>query len=186
MSRESLKRMLHAVLGPYQYWKVYAIDLPYPRPELPPGVLIRTVSEEDLAGVSTDGVYPGNYLGDGALGYGLFVDGRLAALQGVWWGERYLRERHGRSWRIPDDAVKSNSLYTFEPFRGRGYAGLLKRYALAELGDRGVRRVYARIWHSHRNSIRVSRKAGLKLVGVYIELCPFGRRIELRIPLGRP
>lgn len=180
---EFFKRILRAGFGDYQYWKVYAIDLPYPRPTLPPGVSIRRVTAEDLAPVSGDGVHVGNYLGEQALGYGLFVDGNLAVLQGAWWGERYIRERSGRSWPIPDNAVKTNSLHTFKPYRGRGYASLIKKYALAELGDQGFQKAYARIWHSHRNSIHVSRKAGMRLVGVYIEICPFGRRIELRIPL---
>lgn len=182
MIRESVKRPLRGLFGDYQYWKVYSVDLPYPRPELPEGIQIREVSAQDLEGITAKGFYAGNYLGEGALGFGLFVERELAALQGVWWGERYVRERNGRSWRIPQHAAKTNSLYTFEPYRGRGYAGLLKRYVLAELGNRGFTKVYARIWHSHKNSIHVSTKAGLRLVGVYIEVCPFGKRIELRIP----
>ncbi|OOG24900.1 GNAT family N-acetyltransferase [Thioalkalivibrio denitrificans] len=183
MSRGVLKWFLHTSLGDYQYWKVYSVDLPYPYPELPAGVAIREVSPEDLAAlVSDERIYGEDYWGDEALGFGLFVNGELASLQGVWWGERYMRERQGRSWRIPDGAVKTHNLHTISAYRGRGYASLLKRYVLAELGERGFRKVYARIWHSHTNSIRVSRRAGMRLVGAYIEVCPFGKRIELRIP----
>jgi GNAT superfamily N-acetyltransferase len=182
MAREYFKGALHGLFGDYQYWKVYAIKLPYPYPNLPPEMSVRRLEAEDLAHVA-DQVYADHYLGEEALGYGLFVHGELAAVQGAWWGSRYVREREGRSWKIPDDAVKTNSLHTFGPYRGRGYASLLKRYTLAELGSLGFRRVYARIWHSHRNSIRVSTRVGMKLIGVYIEISPFGLRIRLRIPL---
>nr|WP_231378047.1 GNAT family N-acetyltransferase [Thioalkalivibrio sp. ALE12] len=184
MVRNNLKIILHATFGEYQYWKVYAVDLPYPRPSVPSNVEVRVLNREDLEGISEDGLCAENYLGEEALGYGLFLKGRLAAVQAVWWGSRYMRERAGRSWRLSPGAAKTTSLYVLEEYRKMGYATLLKKYVLAELSGRGFRRVYARIWHSHRNSIRVSRKVGMRLVGVYVELCPQGKRLEFRIPLN--
>lgn len=178
-----MKRVLHMLFGNYHYWKVYAVELPYPRPELPEAITIRELTLEDLKTVESDTkIYADAYLGDQALGFGLFVDGQLATLQGVWWGKRYIRERNGRSWRIREWEAKTNNLYTINKYRGNGYALLLKRYTLAELGERGFSKAYARIWHSHRASIRVSKRAGMKLVGAYIEINPIGRRVTLRIP----
>lgn len=175
--------MLHVLLGDYQYWKVFAVNLPQPMIELPPGVSISPVVSESLKDLSIDDIDQSAYCGDQALGFALYVEGELAAIQGVWWGDRYERERKGRSWRLPAGAAKTNNLYTLPEFRGKGYAVLLKQYTNHVLSDYGFTSVYCRIWHSHRGSIRVSRKAGMRLVGAYIEICPFGRRIELRIPM---
>lgn len=179
-----LKRILHAVLGNYQYWKVYAISLPVPAPELPPGVTIVWLTDALLARIPPDApVHAEDYLGEEALGFALLVNGEMAAIQGVWWGDRYLRERKGRSWRLPPGTVKTHGLYTVEKFRGRGLASLLKQYTNHELSNCEFNRVYCRIWHSHKGSIRVSRNAGMKLVGAYIEICPFGKRMAVRLPL---
>lgn len=176
------KRVLHALFGDYQYWKVFAIDLPLPAALLPPGVTVRELDptvplicedEEILARMS--------HGGDEALGFGLYEGDRLVAVQWYWWGDRYVNERKGRSWHLPPRTAKSHSLYTVPACRGKGYADLLKRHTAHLMSERGFTRLYSRIWHSHKSSVRVSEKAGWKHVGNYIEICPFAYRISFRI-----
>ncbi|RLK51648.1 hypothetical protein DFR31_1593 [Alkalispirillum mobile] len=182
--RELLKRVLHTALGDYHYWKVFYIDLPQPPVDLPAEVSIRPIKPEELEDVPDQGMRERKVFGgNGAQGFGLFVDGELAAVQWYWWGERYQAERKGRSWVLPPDAAKSLGLYTRPEFRGRGYAPLLKRHTAHLMAQQGFTRLYSRIWHSHKSSIQVSRKTGWRVAGSYIEICPFSRRIKLRLPL---
>ncbi len=177
------KRMLHLLLGDYQYWKVYAIDLPQPQVMLPAGVTVRALgpaaeydcADEELLSRMDSG-------GQEALGYGLFVGKELVAVQWYWWGARYEDERKGRSWRLPPGTAKSTGLYTVPRCRGKGYAAVLKQQSAFLMSERGFTRLYSRIWHSHTSSIRVSEKAGWRKVGSYIEVCPFAKLIQLRIP----
>jgi len=182
--KELLKTVLHAALGDYHYWKVFYIDLPQPPVELPDGVTIRPVSAEELEDMPDEGMRDrAVFGGEGAQGFGLFVGGELAAVQWYWWGERYQAERKGRSWVLPPDAAKSLGLYTRPEYRGRGYAALLKRHTAHLMTQQGFKRLYSRIWHSHKDSIRVSRKIGWHVAGSYIEVCPFSKRIKIRLPL---
>lgn len=181
--RELFKRALHAALGDYQYWKVFCIDLPQPALELPEDVAIRPVTADELDAVPDSGMRDrGVFGGDGALGFGLFVADELVAVQWYWWGERYQAERDGRSWVLPPDAAKSLGLYTRPEYRGQGHAMVLKQHTAHLMGQRGFARLYSRIWHSHKSSIRVSRKIGWRVVGSYVEVSPFSRRIQLRLP----
>ena len=185
MQKYVAKRFLKRLLGDYQYWKVYATSLPATHFELPIGITIEDISLKYLQKFSLANIDQDSYLGSGATGFVLLVHGEPAALLGVWWPERYQQEREERSWRIPENAVKTHGLVCLPRFRGKGYAAMLKKATHQILFDRGVKKVYCRMWHSHRDSINVSRKAGMKLVGLYIEICPLATRLELRIPVSR-
>ena len=183
MMRELLKKVLHVLLGDYHFWVVYSMDLPQAPGALPKGVTVQPVTRDILLQARDPGLRArASFDGSESAGFGLYVEGELAVVQWFWWGDRYWKEREGRSWILGSDEVKSLGLYTVPAFRGQGYATLLKRYTAHEMGMRGFTRVYSRIWHSHRHSIDVSRKAGWRKVGSYIEIVPFGRRIELRLP----
>ncbi len=182
--RSLLKEALHLGLGDYQYWKVFYIDLPQPAAELPEGIRVEPITPEDLDGVVDEGLLQRReFGGEGAQGFGLFRDDELVAVQWYWWGARYEAERQGRSWRLPEGAAKSTGLYTLPQHRGQGYAALLKRQTAYLMSQRGFTRLYSRIWHSHKSSIRVSEKTGWRVAGSYIEICPFSRRIQLRLPV---
>ena len=181
--RELFKRVLHATLGDYQYWKIFYIDLPQHPTELPDGISIRPIAAEELDAVPDIGMRDRKVFGgDGSLGFGLFVDEELVAVQWYWWGDRYQAERKGRSWVLPPGAAKSLGLYTRPEYRGCGYAALLKQHTAHVMAQRGFTRLYSRIWHSHKSSIRVSRKIGWRVAGSYIEICPLSRLIQLRLP----
>lgn len=178
-----LKRILHRILGDYQYWVIYCMDLPQPDIDLPEGVTVRPVDGVALSVQYDPGLRNrAAFDGSESQGFGLYVGEELVAIQWYWWGDRYWSEREGRSWILASDEAKSVGLYTVPEFRGRGYATLLKRFTAHEMGQRGFRRIYSRIWHSHRGSVAVSRNAGWRKVGSYIEVVPFGRRWQFRLP----
>lgn len=177
------KRALHGLLGDYQYWQVFAIDLPQPPVPLPDSVSVRELDPgAPIVCEDNEIIARMVFGGSEATGFGLFEGEELVAVQWYWWGARYEHERGGRSWRLPAGAAKSTGLYTVPRCRGKGYAAILKQQTAHLMSERGFKRLYSRIWHSHTSSIRVSEKAGWRHVGSYIEICPFSRRIELRIP----
>ena len=184
MAHPLFKRALHLLLGDYQYWKIFCIDLPQPGAELASGISIKPLDFETLGALEEDDGFRErmSFGGEDAQGFGLYVDGELAAMQWYWWGARYEAERRGRSWRLPSDAAKSVGLYTLPHHRGKGYAVMLKRQSVHLMSRRGFGRLYARVWHSHKSSIRVQEKAGWKLAGSYIEIRPFGKLFKARLP----
>jgi hypothetical protein len=109
------------------------------------------------------------------------VGTELAWVQWYWWGARYEKERHGRSWRLPSGAAKLVGLFTVPRFRGKGYAAMLTAQAAYLMFEKGFGSLYMRIWHNHRDSMRMSEQAGWQMVGAYVEICPFGRHFEFRI-----
>jgi len=181
--RNATKRALRVLFGNYHYWKVFYIELPQPDVPLPRGVTVGRISAEALANVPDDELRErALFGGPGSRGFGLYFEDELAAIQWYWWGDRYLEERGGRSWKLGPTEAKSVGLYTLPEYRGQGYASLLKRYTAHEMSKEGFTRIYSRIWHSHRVSIAVSRNAGWRKAGSYIEVVPVGKRLILRVP----
>lgn len=182
MLRTIQKKILHAVLGDYQYWKVFAIDLPRPAAPLPDNCGVRQITCSELS-EATDPELKKRAAFDGpeAIGFGLFFFDQLACVQWYWWGARYQTERAGRSWELPSGAAKSVGLYTVPLYRGRGFAILLKQTSANLMYEKGFVRLYSRIWHSHIDSIRVSKKAGWTQIGSYVEICPLGYRFCFRL-----
>lgn len=180
--RALLKRLLHAGFGDYEYWKVFAIDLPQTSPDVANDYVVRQVSGSELRSHEDAGISSrANYDGPESLGFGLFVSGELACIQWYWWGARYRKERGGRSWELPAGAAKSVGLYTVPRYRGRGLATILKRRSADLMYEKGFVRLYSRIWHNHTHSIRVSEKVGWVHVGWYIEVNPLRRNYCFRI-----
>lgn len=182
MALKSLvKKVLRGALGDYEYWKVFAIDLPQAPFDLSGDYVVRQISGAELQRFGDPGLRNrAEYDGPESIGFGLFVSGDLACVQWYWWGARYRKERSGRSWELPAGAAKSVGLYTVPKYRGRGLAAMLKQRSAALMYERGFARLYSRIWHNHVDSIRVSKKAGWTEVGSYIEICPLGKRYCFR------
>jgi len=178
-----IKKVLHACLGSYHYWKVFYIDLPQEKVDLPKGITVLPIFRETLA-ESKENELRGrsDFGGPGSRGFGLYVDGQLATIQWYWWGDRYVQERDGLSWALSSTEIKSVGLFTLPAFRGQGYASMLKCYTAHEVGKDNFTRIYSRIWHSHSASIAVSLNAGWKKAGSYIQIFPLGRRFSFQVP----
>lgn len=119
------------------------------------------------------------YFGPGSCAFGVFrKDGALACAQWLWFGDRY---GQASFWPLAANEAASVQLITAAPERGKGLATGLKNYSAQQMRQRGYSRLYSRIWWTNAASIRVSRKAGWKEVGMVLEVsAPFFSR-PLRI-----
>lgn len=177
------KSVLRFALGRYQYWKIFFIDLPQPPVTLPAGVRIMPITAALLREAADEGLRDrAEFGGEGAEGFGLFLEDELVAVQWYWGRDRHWTERQGRSWPLGATELKSVGLYTLPAYRGRGYAKYLKLHTAHLISERGFTRIYSRIWHSHRSSIAVSERTGWRKAGSYIEIEPAGKRFDLRLP----
>lgn len=159
-------RAVRGVLPPFTLFRIYAAEpVRLSPPEPHPGFCELTPEDCDSA-----------YAGPGAHGFAIRLDGRLASHCWFWHGERY---RSRNYWPLAEDEAKLIGLATEPAFRGQGLAPRLVALASAEMGRRGFRRLYARIWHSNTASRRAFAKAGWRqhaLVADF-ELPGGGRRI---------
>lgn len=180
MFRPLLKKILHVIFGEYQYWMVFSVRESTMSND---GFFVRTISADELRASPDAEVRSRADYGDvEAIGYGLFISGDLACVQWYLWGARYERERQGRSRKIPQGSAKLVGLYTLPAYRGRGLATALIRQSSRMMLESGFTELYCRIWHSHTASIAAFRSAGWTRVGSYVEICPLGHRLELRLP----
>lgn len=87
-------------------------------------------------------------------------DGKVLCECAVWTGEHYRKARNF----IPLAPGEGELvlLETVPEARGQGLAPRLLEYAVAQCGERGFHRLYCRIWHSNKPSIRAFTKAGWK------------------------
>ncbi len=174
MIRELVKKMANVVVGDYAIFDVYAweaardIDFPLGN------VTIRSVTKEELAECS-DPVLRQRacYGGDGAEGYGAFLDGKLVGVCWFWYGERYKTRDF---WPLGAFEAKLVEIVVTPGSRGYGVGSKLWLTGAIRMSERGFQRLYARIWHSNRASIRSCTNAGWYKVARVVELHPLGRK----------
>ena len=102
----------------------------------------------------------------------------IVARCSVWTREKHRRERN--YWSLAPNEGELVLLETEVAFRGRGLAPRLISYATAEMGARGLKRLYARLWHSNRLSVRTFEKAGWSQIALVFDLYPFGMKRRVR------
>jgi GNAT superfamily N-acetyltransferase len=189
LARRALKRMARAVLvGGYQYNRIYRLEHPLDGLPLPPGMICLPLA------TPPEGIDPRlfqrfSYGGDDAYGYGLLLDGQMAAI--CWfWGHRRSRDR--LPWHLSAGEAIMVDLLTLPEYRGRGLATLLIRHAGMEMRRSGMRTLYTWVWHSHRASYLAFEKAGWRQIAWVLELGFPGTQRPLRLtwpalppPLGR-
>ena len=104
-------------------------------------------------------------------------DGRIVGVCCYWSGELY---RSRNFWPLKDDEAKLVQIVVEPEFRGKGVATALITRSCADMLHRGVRRCFARIWHSNEPSIRAFEKANWRRVATVVELAPFNLGKRLR------
>ena len=178
--RKALKRLMKYLFDDYELYRIFQSP---DRSSLPidPDVYILDDAHSELLASSESFRDLGQYLGDSAVTFTLMVGSELASVAVYWYGERY---RIFRGFiRLERHEAKLIEIETAERFRGRGLAGRLIRASSTIMHQRGFGRLYARIWHNNRNSIRAFTKADWKQIAFVAGFRIGRRRIRFRLPL---
>jgi GNAT superfamily N-acetyltransferase len=171
-AKRALKTAARALIGPYRFNRIYRSGSTDLEPVQPHGVSIQRLEDPPPASIP-DPELRGRlwYGGHDASGYGLFLDGHLAAT--CWfWGPR--RFNDSLLWVVKEDEAMLIDVVTASSHRGRGLAALLIRGASAEMRRIGRNPLYAFIWHSHHASYHAFEKAGWSQIAWVLEIRPFG------------
>lgn len=122
--------------------------------------------------------------------FGAWVEGQLVATCWVQAGETY-RRRGGLFGLAPDEAELAQ-IVTARAFRGRGIATELIHFAAYQMGARGFRKLYAKIWHDNWASVVAFQKAGWVIEKRFLSVRLHGAkrfltfRVPARLTLGSP
>ena len=179
-SRRALKAAAAALLGPYRFNRIYRLTSMPVAPTMPPGISCRRLTGSSAAAADIDPELRERFWcdGDDAYGYGLFVDGRLAAV--CWfWGPRRFNEP--LLWVLRTNEAILVDLMTATGNRGQGLAPLLIRHASAEMRRMGWDPLYTWMWHTHSASYRAFEKAGWTQIARVLEIRPLGMARTLRL-----
>ena len=164
---DPLRMVAKALVGEYKIFLIYEKTL-----EIPSAAR----RDESLYIMGEPSNCSKGYAGPDAVGFAIVEDGQPSATCWVWYGERY---KSRAFWPLQEGEGKIVSLETVPEARGRGLAPKLLEFACAAMAERGFHRLYARIWHSNRSSVRAFEKAGWKHRALVIELFPLGKRVRI-------
>jgi GNAT superfamily N-acetyltransferase len=173
----SVLRRVATALVEYEWYRIYVCDHAQGDELAAPELNFRPVADvAEIEGADPALRALAHYSGVEAAAFGVWRDNTLLGVAWVWWGERY---RARQSWPIACDEAKLVQVTVNSDSRGAGLAPRLIRYAASQMLSRGFRRVYARIWHSHRASIRAFEKAGWQRRGTLVRVRARGRTRSL-------
>jgi len=176
--KRALKEGVRLVLGPYRFNRIYRLASTDINPEVPHGITFGRLEGVLPASIETtelrDRLW---YGGDDAYGYGLFLEGDLAAMCWFWGPQRF---KDPLLWSPEKDEAILVDLVTASDYRGRGLAPVLIRYASADMHRAGWKSLYAYMWHTHRASYHAFERAGWRQIAWVLEIHPFGMPRPLR------
>jgi GNAT superfamily N-acetyltransferase len=134
-----LKTLAARLFGEYQFVRIYRLERVRPDRALPAGIVCSPLQTPPVEAVDSCLLSRFSYAGEDSRGFGLFVEGKLAAL--CWfWGPRRFRDPFVLQ-LSPGEAIMVD-LMTAPEFRGRGLATLLIRYAGMQMRCAGTRDLY--------------------------------------------
>jgi RimJ/RimL family protein N-acetyltransferase len=119
---------------------------------------------------------------DGAIAFGLWVDGELVATCVNWTASRF---RDPAVATLAEDEVALVDILTASAHRGKGYAARLLAFTGDALKQSEFRRAVCTIWHSNTPSIRIFERAGWTYTAFLVEAAVGPIRTPLRFRLTR-
>jgi GNAT superfamily N-acetyltransferase len=168
-----IKFFLHKLLGNYSFYRIYTVDLDNYKNPTSNNLIIGSVKNLEEFKRSSDPLIRDlfQYAGKETYAFGIWINGELASVCWYWFGNKY----KGRNfWPLQADEAKLVQINTAQHFRGYGYASKLIAYSAYEMKKLGFRWLYARVWHSHKLSIRIFEKARWICIAYVIEIFLFG------------
>lgn len=177
-----LKKVLAVLLGDYEIYWVYRKDIPSSvvDTKLSAGVSFKTLSEDDLLNKSGLFEQQKNYLGEQAIGYGLYADGQLVSACFYWFAERY--KQRGFIC-LPNNAAKLVQIVTAPQQQGKGYAAMLLSQSAVAMQRQGFKQLYARVWHNNHASNAIFKKNQWQRLYLRIRVFPLGRSLTFSLPI---
>jgi GNAT superfamily N-acetyltransferase len=169
--KRALKEGARLVLGHYRFNRIYQLTYSVSGPAVPHGITFGRLEGLLPASMSTELRDRLCYGGDDAYGYGLFVDGCLAAVCWFWGPQRF---KDPLLWSLAKDEAMLVDLVTASDYRGRGLAPVLIRFASGEMHRAGWKSLYTWMWHTHHASYHAFERAGWRQVAWVLEIHPFG------------
>ena len=109
---------------------------------------------------------------------GAFKNNELASICWIWGPETYLTKRN--FWPPGKNEAKLVDAYTSENYRNQGLASTLFKFTAKKVKEYGYERLYCRIWHSNKPSLRAFEKAGWIKHAVVYEITPVFCKKPLR------
>jgi GNAT superfamily N-acetyltransferase len=176
--RRALRRAARLLLGPYRFNRIYRSASTEIGPDVPHNTSFgRLEAVPPATTVSLELSDRFGYGGQDAHGYGLFLDGDLAAVCWFWGPQRF---KDPLLWSLQKDEAVLVDLVTALHHRGRGLASALIRYASADMRRSGWSSLYTWMWHSHHASYHAFETAGWQHIAWVLEIHPFGMPRALR------
>lgn len=170
--KRAFKEAATFLLGPYRFNRVYQSGQDGVEQHLPEGMSLGRLEQlppESVASTELRDRFC--YGGDDAHGYGLFLDGSLAAICWFWGPQRF---HDPLLWSIEEGEAILVDLVTAPCYRGRGLATLLIRCASAEMRRAGWQSLYTWMWHTHSASYHAFERAGWHQIAWVLEIRPLG------------
>ena len=176
-----LKKALTGLLGDYEIYWVYCKDIACAtnEPQLPAAISCKQLSEEDLLSVAAVFSRQKNYLGEQAVGYGLYANDELASACFYWFGERYKQRNFIR---LPQAAAKLVQIITAPEQQGKGYAAMLLSQSASAMQQQGFKQLFARVWHNNHPSNAIFKKNQWQRLHLRIRIFPLGRGLTFSLP----
>ncbi|PHZ83674.1 GNAT family N-acetyltransferase [Paremcibacter congregatus] len=172
-----IKKTAKLIFRDYQIYKIYFIDIQnYELSNL-------DINLQELSGVfrpiqlSDD--HSAGFSGPEAYGYEYLSSlshTEALAQCWYWYGERY---KVRNFWPLNEKEAKLVDIETTQKARGMGIAPALIAYSCAQMKENGFKKLYARIWHSNKPSIKAFSKAGWQPLKTIIEFYFLGRKLRL-------
>ncbi len=171
--KEVFKKCLRALLGDYGLYRVFSADLDPSRPEIEDPNLCEVGREDMLLADSPELRDQAWYAGEQSIGVGYRIDGRLVAARWIWYGERYKQRGF---WPLKEGEAAGMHVFVLPEARGLGIGVKLASYGDQILLKKGFVRTYARVWHNHTVSLKMTRHNGRKQIGWCVEVNPLRRK----------
>jgi len=176
-----IKRLAQLLFGNYSIYHIYSPNAEIQITPLVSNLQFSIVEKCEIEN-SNDQIIVDQawYHGQGVHAYACREGARIVGLCFFWYGERY---RSRSFWPLANHEAKLVQLITLADMRNQGIASALINYGTQDISMRGFTRVYARIWHSNRPSLRAFKRAGWTRVATVIELNPFNRKRSFKVTI---
>ncbi len=175
------KKLAGLLFGDYSAYHVYAFSAGNCH-ALARGAIGLQFATVDKAQIEASGdlsiAERANYHGPETHAYAALEGTRIVSVCYFWFGAQYRRRNY---WPLGDNEAKLVEVVTVPEMRGRGAATHLIAYAADDMLRKGFHRLYARIWHSNKASLKAFQRAGWARVATVIELYPLRRKLPLRM-----